>query len=638
MGMAGEPRSLRLLIIEDCEADALLVLRELRRGGFEVTHSRVDTEDGLREALRQPWDVILSDYAMPCLSGQIALSVVRELAPLTPFVVLSGSIGEEAAVALLSAGASDYLLKDRTSRLCSAIDRALREADGLRRRREAEEALRRSEERFRTLVESMSESVFTTGLDARIDGVFGNWPADLVPARQAHRCQTVGELLGAEVVPRHEAAMRQAERGEQAIYECSLETAQGSRSLSVSLSPRRNERGEIAGFVGVGRDVTVQKHLESQLAVSDRLASLGMLASGVAHEINNPVSAVIINAEVLLDALLAPQGAQNHHDSIEIATMIRDAGERIAGVVKDLKLFSRAPDDRLSALDVRRVIDSSVRLVGNVHRSVARVAARYEDVAPVLGNEARLGQVFLNLISNAIESFLSHDRKNEVRIVCRRRGLDRLAIEVIDNGAGMPPDVVKQLFTPFFTTKEVGGTGLGLAICHRIITSHGGSIEVESTPGQGSIFRVLLPLAVPLAAPVERPQRREASGRRVLVVDDDRLVLESICRALHREHDTIGVTHAREALELIQSGEHFDLIVCDLAMPGGSGVDLHDQLRRLAPGLAEGMIFISGGGFHPEVDAFFSRTSNERIDKPFSPAALADLISRRLRAAESTDV
>jgi CheY-like chemotaxis protein/two-component sensor histidine kinase len=363
-----------------------------------------------------------------------------------------------------------------------------------------------------------------------------------------------------------------------------------------------------------------------------------MLASGVAHEINNPVSAVIINAEVLLDALLAPQGAQNHHDSIEIATMIRDAGERIAGVVKDLKLFSRAPDDRLSALDVRRVIDSSVRLVGNVHRSVARVAARYEDVAPVLGNEARLGQVFLNLISNAIESFLSHDRKNEVRIVCRRRGLDRLAIEVIDNGAGMPPDVVKQLFTPFFTTKEVGGTGLGLAICHRIITSHGGSIEVESTPGQGSIFRVLLPLAVPLAAPVERPQRREASGRRVLVVDDDRLVLESICRALHREHDTIGVTHAREALELIQSGEHFDLIVCDLAMPGGSGVDLHDQLRRLAPGLAEGMIFISGGGFHPEVDAFFSRTSNERIDKPFSPAALADLISRRLRAAESTDV
>jgi signal transduction histidine kinase/CheY-like chemotaxis protein len=627
-------RPLRLLLVEDSEADAMLVRRELRRGGFELVYRQVQTEEALRDALQQPWDVVLSDYSMPALSGQIALSIVRELSPQTPFIVLSGSIGEEAAVSLLSAGASDYLLKDRATRLCAAVERALRESAEQARRRQAEEALRRSEERLRTLIESMGESVFTTGLGPQIEGVFGSWPDDLVPPRDARRCQTIGELLGPGVVARHEAAELKARLGEQAIYECALATGQGVRTFSISVSPRRAEHGEIVGFVGVGRDVTVQRHLEAQLAVSDRLASLGMLASGVAHEINNPVSAVIINAELLLDELLRPQDAAGRHEIIEIASMIRDAGERIANVVKDLKLFSRAPDDRLTPIDVRRAVDSSVRLVGNVHRTVARVVARYEEVAPVLGNESRLGQVFLNLIANAIESFPGNDRKNEVRIVTRCRGLDQLAIEVIDNGSGMPPDVVKRLFTPFFTTKEVGGTGLGLAICHRIVSAHGGAIEVESTLGVGSTFRVLLPLATPrLAPPDEAPSSRREGLGRVLVVEDDVLVLESICRVLQREHDAVGVTGADDALARLQAGDRFDLVLCDLSMPGMSGMALYEELVRLDPALAAGMIFISGGGFSPEIEAFFAALPNERIDKPFSPSDLAARVAQRMRNA-----
>ncbi len=388
--------------------------------------------------------------------------------------------------------------------------------------------------------------------------------------------------------------------------------------------------------LAIGRDVTEQLRTQAQLMLSDRMASVGMLSAGLAHEINNPLTAVTANLElavVELGELERRLGITLPPELVEELGDARVAGDRIRRVVSDLQVFSRPDEDRHGTAKLDKVLDATLRMAWNQVRHRARLVKDYGTVPVVRGTESQLGQVFLNLVVNAAQAIPEGSADaQEIRVTTRLDDRGRVAVEVRDSGSGMPPEVVGRLFTPFFTTKPVGtGMGLGLAICHRIVTSIGGEITVESQTGKGTVFRVFLPAAQGTAeskAPVvEQPAPRRG---RVLVVDDESMIGTIVRRSLDADHEVVTASHGQEALDRVTQGERFDVILCDLMMPQMTGVDLYEALMREAPGHAYRMVFISGGAFTTRAREFLDRVRNTRLQKPFDARALRAVVNERL--------
>jgi PAS domain S-box-containing protein len=391
----------------------------------------------------------------------------------------------------------------------------------------------------------------------------------------------------------------------------------------------------------VVRDITEQKKIQAKLALSDRMASVGTLAAGVAHEINNPLSYVTLNLEMLAEELRNFETWQFRADRIpKLSAMVRDArqgAERVRKIVRELKTLSRADEEHRVAIDVRGVIEGSISVASNEIKHRARVRREYGPAPNVLADEARLGQVFINLVVNAAQSIPEgHVEKNEIRIVTATDGAGRAVIEVRDTGRGIPPEILDRIFDPFFTTKPMGeGTGLGLALCQSIISALDGEIAVESTLGRGTVFRVTLPPALTDVGktasqrPAGPPPREEARGR-ILVIDDDAMIGSLLERVLSEEHELTLVTEGQRAIDLFAEGRLFDVILCDLMMPEMTGMDIHGFLLGHAPDQAERMIFITGGAFTATAKAFLDGVLNERLDKPFGAEQVRTLVRRFL--------
>ena len=274
-------------------------------------------------------------------------------------------------------------------------------------------------------------------------------------------------------------------------------------------------------------------------------------------------------------------------------------------------------------------------MAGNEIRHRARLVTNYGKTPLVEANESRLGQVFLNMIVNAAQAIEDgRAEKNEIRISTSMDVGGGAVVEIADTGAGMPPDVLRQLFSPFFTTKPVGvGTGLGLYICHGIVTGFGGSIEVRSEVGQGTAFRISLPPARAEVLKEEPLLALDIAARRrgrILVVDDEPMIAAAVQRTLSAEHDVVVLRSAGEALRRITAGERFDVILCDLMMPQMTGMDLHAALFRVAQEQAARMIFLTGGAFTARTQAFLDVTPNQRVEKPFNVRHLRALINDRV--------
>lgn len=400
--------------------------------------------------------------------------------------------------------------------------------------------------------------------------------------------------------------------------------------------------GDAPAVLTVVRDLTGVKQMQERLIVSDRMASMGTLAAGVAHEINNPLTAVVGHLD-LLDAELNTNGCHSDDGERRVQHALRDALPdmreavvRVRDIVRDLNLFSRAHPSPTGAVDVRKVVESSLRMAANEIRHRARLERDFSDVPPVAGSEARLGQVFLNLAVNAAQAIPEGDAAhNTIRVTIRPGADATVVVEVSDTGAGMSPDLQRRIFDPFFTTKPAGlGTGLGLAICHRIITEAGGQISVESETGRGTTFRVTLPAAASPAPDVGVPPAAAAAPARrgrILVVDDEELVVQTIRRVLNPLHDVTGTTDAPAALRRLLAGERFDLILCDLMMPRVTGMDLYSEVRLASPEQAGRMIFLTGGAFTERAQTFLRDVPNLRVDKPFDASALRALVAHALR-------
>ncbi len=506
-------------------------------------------------------------------------------------------------------------------------------------RKKNEEVLRKSEQKYRTLFEEYRDGLVLASAGGRI--LDAN-PAALALFGYAHKEELLAlrtyELFYARQDLERVRLARMLVANDFSLRDVEIDCKHRSgRRLNVvvSSSPLRDEEGQIVGFRTVVRDVTERKLLEARLRQTQKLEAVGMLAAGVAHEINNPLTYVITNLQMMQADLrqLAP-GALGTLLANAFSSRVDEAcegAERVRQIVRDLKTFARLDEEERGAVEVAPLLDKSIKLAGPEIRYRARVRQEIAPVPPVVGNEGRLSQVFVNLLINAAQAMdEGAAERNEIRVRTSATQSE-VQVEVADTGKGIAPEHLDRLFDPFFTTKSTsGGSGLGLSICYNIVRSYGGRIEVESKLGAGSRFVLHLPIGRTPRAVVTAEERPLAASRhgRVLVVDDEPFVVSAIQIILGRTHDFVGVASGAEALKILEDDDRFDVILCDLMMHQGSGMDLYNAIARRQPKLARRMLFMTGGAYTQHAQRFLAAVPNRCIEKPFGPAELVSVVEQ----------
>jgi len=613
-------KPLRVLIVEDSEDDALLVIHELKRGGNDVTFKRVETAEAMTAALdKQAWDVIISDYRLPHFSAPESLELLHQSSLDLPFIVISGTIGEETAVEMMKAGAHDYLMKGNLKRLVPVIERELNEAavrqqrrqvqydlnervkelqclysiamiterpgvtldevyqeivrvlpqgwqypeitcakitiggkefktknykgrylkwtqssdiktfgskvgkvdisyleerperdEGpfikeerelinavverlgrVTERRQKDEELRNSEERLKILFEYAPDGVYLTDLKGNF--VDGNIAAEKLIGYE--RQELIGKgflqlkLLDPKQMLKAAAALAKSILGQPTGPDEFILHRKDGKQIPVEISTFPVKIKDKTLVLGVARDITYRKKMEEQLMVTDRLASVGELASGVAHELNNPLTSVIGFSDLLL-------GRDLPDDIKEDLKIINREAQRTAGIVKNLLTFARKHETEKKLVNINELIQKVLELRA-YEQKVNNIQTNTQfspDLPKTMADAFQLQQMFINIIINAEHFMDEAHRKGTLTITTKRAG-DIIQASFADDGPGIPKENLGHLFDPFFTTKEVGkGTGLGLSICHGIITEHGGSIYAKSELGKGATFVVELPV------------------------------------------------------------------------------------------------------------------------------------------------
>ncbi|WP_164011458.1 ATP-binding protein [Pyxidicoccus trucidator] len=369
-----------------------------------------------------------------------------------------------------------------------------------------------------------------------------------------------------------------------------------------------------------------------RLVQSEKLAMAGQLAAGVGHEINNPLSYVTGNLQFALEQLELLAGSPGDtaalKDALDALREAREGAERIRVTVRDLQTFARADEPHLSPVDVHAALEFGLSMSMPHLRYRAQVERRYGGVPTVMAHEARLGQVFLQLLVNAAFAIPEGDSEHHrVSLTTRTEGA-WVVVEVTDTGHGMAPEVLERVFEPFFTTRSVGeGTGLGLSTALGLVRSMRGELTATSTPGGGSTFRVRLPTTHEVALP-PGPEAVEcvAERKRVLVVDDEPQLTSVLRRVLGGRHDVVLLHSGREALELLARDDAFDIVFCDLMMGDFTGMDVYDVLSRRQPEVLSRFVFMTGGGFTERARVFLQTVPLPRIEKPFEPGTLRALV------------
>jgi two-component system, NtrC family, sensor kinase len=362
-------------------------------------------------------------------------------------------------------------------------------------RKRVEEALRRSEASFRTLIERSPDTIIV-----HREGVLSFVNAATVRMLGYERAEELQGRPVEAVVLHGEAASLTRYSGVDTLCEVHFRHRAGRLVMCEAVSFPLVFDGELA-MVSIARDITERKQVQEKLRAAERMASLGTLSAGMAHEVNNPIAYVLSNLSFIQEELYALVGSDEKLDGArwrEVLEALRESmagSERIRDIVRDLKTFSRGDEGSRGPVDLHDVLDLCANIARGEIRHRARLVKDYGVLPPVHANESRLGQIFLNLIVNAAQAIPEADVKShEIRITTRYEG-EWVVVAVKDSGIGIPPENRARLFDPFFTTKPIGvGTGLGLSICHGIVTGVGGRIEVESEVGQGSTFRVFLPV------------------------------------------------------------------------------------------------------------------------------------------------
>ncbi len=544
--------------------------------------------------------------------------------------------GDVIGVMAIYAAESERFDADQIELLHGLVDDIGFKLDALRteaQRLLAESARRLSEERYRALVEQAADAIFL----AEADDTLVEVNAAACEMTGYTRDELVGRKIAALLAPTQDGAPRLLighPPGSRIAGERRLVRKDGS-IIDAELNAVVLANGRIQGYT---RDITQRKLVQQQLILADRLASLGRLAAGVAHEINNPLTYVALNVETIERAAAnGPPSTALLEEIHAAASEAREGAERVRAIVRSLGALSREDEGGVGSVDVHKVLDGAIRLTENNIRHRGRVVRQFEARRGVRGNDLRLSQVFVNLLVNAAAALRDRTPEdNEIRVRTYDEG-DLVIVEVSDNGVGIAAEIIGRVFDPFFTTKPVGeGTGLGLSISHGIVSAFGGDISVESRPSEGTTFRVALVADIGLPAVITAPSSKSLKHdlrARLLIVDDEVRLARSL-GALLDQHAVTVATSGLEALGLCQN-HTYDCILCDLMMPNLSGMELHAELARAGRGQERIMIFMTGGTFTTRAREFVEGIPNTVLEKPFSVTRAEEAIAALLAEATS---
>ncbi len=751
------PTPLRVLIVEDIPDDAELMLLRLTAEGFQPEWRRVDNASDYLAALETPPDLILADWSLPQFSGLRALQLMRERGLDIPFIIVSGSVGEEAAIDALHQGAYDYVLKDRPARLGQAVRHALEEKQLREERRRAEEALQESEARYRAFINATSDMVFVKGdrfqhlvanpalatfFGREQMDIIGRTDAELMPAHAAEGCrasdqQTIqtqslvvteeqigdriyettkfpvplgGDKTGVGGIIRDITVRKRAEAEREQLQAQIQEQANqlaevmhtvpegvllldaagrvvltnpraegdlmtlagaqvgdslshlGDRTLAELLSaPPRGLWHEAHGsgrifeiiakpietglspdnWVLVLRDVTQEREVRQRALQGERLAAVGQLAAGVAHDFNN------ILAVIALDARLALAASDRVADVHERLATISGQAQRAADLVRQILDFSRQAVLERRPVALRPFLAEQIALLARIlPESIALELAGAGDDCAVSADPTRLQQVVMNLAVNARDAMPEGGRLRFAldRVPALPSNLQPPAVTaaasaawvrltVADSGTGIPPEVLPRIFEPFFTTKGPGkGSGLGLSQAHGIVKQHGGEISVSTQAGVGTTFTIYLPAlaesaaAEPVAVADEAPA---AAGQTILIVEDDPTLRDALVDTVDLlGYRTLSAVNGREALAVLAQHREIALIMSDLVMPEMGGRALLQEVKQR--GVTAPMVILSGHPLDDELASLQALGLAGWLLKPPEVEQLARLLAQAL--------
>jgi PAS domain S-box-containing protein len=400
--------------------------------------------------------------------------------------------------------------------------------------------------------------------------------------------------------------------------------------LLVNVEPELDARGRVQQVIATFSDISERRRAEAELIATDRLAAMGRLAGGMAHEINNPLASLTINLDLLIEELASEtvlRALGGAGSSLgELAGDCRASAERIRGIAKDLRTFARQDEHRGEAADLRDVVEAASNLAFHEIRHRARLTKKLMPAPPVTAADARLKQLVLNLlVSTAANIPEGHVDEHELVISTGVDARGYALLEVKDAGQSLAADNIERIFDPFYTSSAAGvGMGMRLAVCHAIVTSLGGEIHADDQTSEGTTFRVHLPPSDAAPAPPSSSSQPVAlgQGRSVLVIDDDSQVCASIERMLRTRHRVTTETDARVALQRLRNGERFDFILCDVLMPVMTAIDFYSELETFAPEQAVRTVFMTGGVTTGRATDFVRKHAERLLQKPFDLATL----------------
>ena len=629
----------RILLVEDTPSDAELACREIQKTVPDCQFRRVETRDQFLEALEsfEP-DLIVSDYSMPRFDGLAALRLTIQHAPQTPLIILTGSLNEDTAVECMRAGASNYVIKEQIKRLGQSVLHALEEGRLRKARLEAEQALRRSEERFRSLIENAQDLIIV--LDAQGIILFQSPSVrrglGLTGPPAVRPC--VFEWVHPEDAPQARSLLSRAfaEPDRAVTAEYRVRHADGSWRLLESIG-KCLVGDQPPAVVVNSREITARRQLEAQLRQAQKMEAIGQLAGGVAHDFNNILTVILGNAELLRQTEDLPA------DDTPLVHQIIEGAERAAGLTRQLLLFSRKQTMREVCLDLNEVVGNMTRMLQRILGEDVALRAEYApDIPAILGDVGMIEQVLMNLAVNARDAMPAGGRL-AIRTALRPpseapAGVPealagpQVCLSVTDTGTGIAPEHLPHIFEPFFTTKDPGkGTGLGLATVYAIVKQHRGVISVSSDPGQGTTFSICLPGApAGLSQQKRLPAGASAlpSGSEViLAVEDEPALGRLVNNVLQSCGYTVLLADSGPAALEVWRARRLDiqLLLTDMIMPDGlTGRQLAARLREDRPSLK--VIYTSG--YSPELvgrgallepGVFF-------LQKPYAPVQLAQMV------------
>ncbi|MDY7086104.1 MAG: response regulator [Actinomycetota bacterium] len=648
--MAEEP-AVRVLLIEDSEDDALLVANRLRRAGLRIEYERVEAAAAMAAALRRRApDIVISDNGMPAFNAEAALRLLRDTGLDVPFIVVSGQIGEESATALMRAGAHDFVLKDKLTRLGPAVQRELREARDRQERRRAQAALHDSEERFRLVAENLQDVLFRFRpgpapvleyVSPAIAAITGFSPEQLYERP---------DLLFDIMDPEDRDLMRQSWQSPAASpLLLRWSRPDGARACAEQRLVAVYDDDVLIAVEGILRDITEQveaaeqrQELERKLHQAERLDSLGQLAGGVAHDFNNILGVISGHIKFVLDEL-----GPGHPCRSDLAN-IDHAAQRAAALTRQLLIFSRLQPSRPQVVNLNTV-------VGEIERLLRRTIGEDIEFGVELtsGREcvtidpSRLEQIIMNLVVNA-RAAMPEGGQLRIRtadasdVPATAIGVppgvgDYVCLTVTDTGCGMSEEVQRRAFEPFFTTRCTGqGSGLGLATVYGAVQEASGAITVDSAPGAGTRISVYLPAAAGALTAVPDEPTAEASpgegrGERILVVEDDDGIRSITRRIMTRSgYEVSDAATREEALELLHDDiRPFDLLLSDVIMPGMPVLKFIETVLALRPTIR--IVLMSG--YTADTERRLP-TGVPIIDKPFTAETLLRQIRTTLNSRE----